>query len=114
VGVGQWQRRGNSYFPDDWLETDITLHIPTKSIDDPSRPFNIPGFHYRPLIGVIHSAFANAQANTFHLLPFKCLWKDPLDGHEERIFDELYASNFWLEAQNDLQRQLREPGFSLE
>ncbi|KAG2158543.1 uncharacterized protein EDB93DRAFT_1076593 [Suillus bovinus] len=101
-------------FPDDWLETGITLDIPTKSKDEPFRPFNIPGFHYRPLVGVMCSAFADIQGNVFHLLPFQCLWKDPLDSHQEYIFDELYTSDSWLAVQDDLQRQPREPGCSLE
>jgi hypothetical protein len=37
-----------------------------------------------------------------------------LDGHEERIFDELYTSDAWLEAQDDLHKFPREPGCSLE
>jgi hypothetical protein len=108
--------KGTSVFPDDWLETDITLDIPTKSRDDPSRSFTVPGFHYRPLLGVIRSVFTDIQANAFHLLPFKRLWKDPLDdgpGHQ-RVFDELYTSDSWLQAQDDLQRQPREPGCTLE
>jgi hypothetical protein len=107
-------KNGTITFPDDWLETDITLDIPTKSKDDPSMSFSIPGFHYRPLVAVIRSAFADIQANAFHLLPFKRLWKDPLDGHQERVFDELYTSDSWLEAQDELQKQPREPGCSLE
>jgi hypothetical protein len=101
-------------FPDDWLKTDVTLNIPTKSTDDPFKFFSITGFHYRPLVGVIRSAFTDIQANAFHLLPFKRLWKDPLDDHQERVFDELYTSDSWLQAQDDLQRQPREPSCSLE
>jgi hypothetical protein len=101
-------------FPDDWLKTDVTLNIPTKSTDDPFKLFSITGFHYRPLVGVIRSAFTDIQANAFHLLPFKRLWKDPLDDHQERVFDELYTSDSWLQAQDDLQRQPREPSCSLE
>jgi hypothetical protein len=100
-------------FPDDWQETDITLDIPSKSADEP-RSFNVRGFHYRPLVGVIRSAFADVQANAFHLLPFKRLWKDPLDDHQERVFDELYTSDSWLKAQDDLQRQPKETGCALE
>ncbi|KAG1819320.1 uncharacterized protein BJ212DRAFT_1249473, partial [Suillus subaureus] len=101
-------------FPDDWVELDITLDILTKSKDDPSRSFSIPGFHYRPLVAMICSAFADIQASAFHLFPFKCLWKDLLDDHQECVFDELYSSDSWLEAQEELQRQLREPGCSLK
>ncbi|KIK31667.1 hypothetical protein CY34DRAFT_50930, partial [Suillus luteus UH-Slu-Lm8-n1] len=101
-------------FPDNWVETDVNLNIPTKSKDDQGISFSIKGFHYRPLVGVIRSAFSDIQANAFHLFPFKRLWKDPLDGHEERVFDELYTSDSWLSAQDDLQRQPKEPGCSLE
>ncbi|KIK35492.1 hypothetical protein CY34DRAFT_16981 [Suillus luteus UH-Slu-Lm8-n1] len=106
--------KGTVTFPDDWLETDIVLDIPTKSKDDESRSFTIPGLHYRPLTAVIRSAFADIQANAFHLFPFKRLWKDPLDNHQERVFDELYTSDSWLEAHDHLQRQPREPNCSLE
>lgn len=101
-------------FPDDWIETSVTINIPTKSKEDAPRPYTIPGFHYRPLIEVIRAAFADAQARAFHLLPFKRLWKDPLDGHQERMYDELYTSDAWLEAQDDLQKLPKDPGCSLE
>jgi hypothetical protein len=106
--------KGTVRFPDDWLETDMTLEIPTRSQEDSPTTFNIPGFHYRPLVAVIRSAFADVQASAYHLFPFRRIWKDPLDDHQERIFDELYTSDSWLEAQDDLQRQPREPGCSLE
>jgi hypothetical protein len=106
--------KGGVTFPDDWLETDIAIDIPMRSEDNPSTSFSIPGFHYHPLVAVIQSAFADIQANAFHLFPFKRLWKDLLDDHQEHVFDELYTSESWLQAQDDLQRQPREPGCSLE
>ncbi|KAG2737333.1 hypothetical protein P692DRAFT_20762048, partial [Suillus brevipes Sb2] len=104
----------SAVFPDDWVETDVNIDIPTKSKDDQSQSFSVSGFHYRPLVAVIRSAFADIQANAFHLFPFKRLWKDPLDNQEQRVYDELYTSNSWLEAQDDLQRQPKESGCSLE
>ncbi|KAG2739784.1 hypothetical protein P692DRAFT_201872909 [Suillus brevipes Sb2] len=101
-------------FPDDWIETNVTIEIPTKSKEDRSRPYSIPGFHYRPLVEVIRAAFTDAQARAYHLFPFKRMWKDPLDDHEERIYDELYTSDAWLEAQDDLHKQPKESGCSLE
>jgi hypothetical protein len=101
-------------FPDDWIETSVTINIPTKSKEDPPTPYTIPGFHYRPLVEVIRAAFADAQARAFHLSPFKRLWKDPLDGHQERMYDELYTSDAWLEAQDDLQKLPKVSGCSLE
>jgi hypothetical protein len=101
-------------FPDDWIQTSIVIDIPTKSKEDGPQPYNVPGLYYHPLVKVIHTAFADIQAQAFHLLPFKWMWKDPLDSHEERIFDKLYTSDVWLEAQDNLHKLPREPGCSLE
>lgn len=101
-------------FPDNWVETDVSIDIPTKEKEASPMSYTIPGFHYRPLIEVIRAAFADAQAGAFHLFPFKRLWKDPLDGRQERIYDELYTSDAWLEAQDDLHKLQKEPGCSLE
>lgn len=101
-------------FPDDWIQADVTIKIPTKSKEDDAKPFSVTGFHFRPLIEVIRSAFTDIQANAFHLSPFKRMWKDPLDNHEERIFDELYTSDSWLDAQDEVQKLPREPGCKLE
>jgi hypothetical protein len=70
-------------FPDDWTQASITINIPMKMGKDDARPFSIPGFHFHPLVEVIQSAFMDIQASTFHILPFKHLWKDPLDNHQE-------------------------------
>ncbi|KAG2061143.1 hypothetical protein BDR06DRAFT_1049379 [Suillus hirtellus] len=106
-------RRNKIEFPDDWAQADVTISIPTKSKDD-ARLFTVPGFHFRPLIEVICSAFVDVQANAFHLSPFKYMWKDPLDSHQERVFNELYTSDSWLDAQDELQKLPREPGCTLE
>ncbi|KAG2049933.1 hypothetical protein BDR06DRAFT_892788, partial [Suillus hirtellus] len=101
-------------FPDDWIETTVTIDIPTKVREDSPRPYTIPGFHYCPLVEVIRAAFADTQARAFHLLPSKRIWKDPLNNHQERIYDELYTSDAWLEAQDDLHKLPKESGCSLE
>ncbi|KAG2335865.1 hypothetical protein BDR05DRAFT_1006378 [Suillus weaverae] len=81
-------------FLDDWKQASITIKIPTKLKDDDARAFSIPRFHFCPLV--------------------ECLWKDPLDNHEERVFDELYTSDSWLDAQDQVQKLPREPGCTLE
>jgi hypothetical protein len=101
-------------FPDDWIQANVTIKIPTKSKEDDAIPFSVPGLHFRPLIEVIRSAFTDIQASAFHLSPFKRLWKNPLNNRQERIFDELYTSDSWLDAQDELQKLPKEPGCSLE
>jgi hypothetical protein len=65
-------------------------------------------------VEVIRAAFADIQAGAFHLTPFKRLWRDPLDDHQERVYDELYTSDAWLEAQDNIQKLPKEQGCSLE
>jgi hypothetical protein len=77
------ENRKQVSFSDDWIQTSITIDIPTKSQEDGPLPYTIPGFHYRPLVNVICMAFAYVQARAFHLMPFQQLWKDPLEGHQE-------------------------------
>jgi Plavaka transposase len=101
-------------FPDDWMEASVTIQIPMKSKEDEARPFSVSGLHFRPLVEVIRSAFTDIQASAFHLSPFKRLWKDPLDNHQEHIYDELYTSDSWLDAQDEVQKLPREPGCKLE
>ncbi|KAG2128016.1 uncharacterized protein EDB93DRAFT_1096230 [Suillus bovinus] len=107
-------KRRRVTFPDDWIKTSITISILTKSKEEDPQPYTTPGFHYRPLVEVKHAEFADVQARAFHLSPFQWLWKDPLDSHQERIFDKLYTSDAWLEAQDNLQKLPKEPGCSLE
>ena len=111
---GDTENGRGTEFPDDWVWASVNINIPMKSREDGVRPFTVHGFHFHPLVKVLQSAFADVQASAFHLLPFKRLWKDPLDNHEERIFDELYTSDSWLDAQDELQKLPREPGCSLE
>ncbi|OSX57456.1 hypothetical protein POSPLADRAFT_1050105 [Postia placenta MAD-698-R-SB12] len=63
---------------------------------------------------VIRSAFAEPLARQFHLFPFKRLWQSTSASHTERVYDELYTSDAWLQAHDDLQRQPPEPGCQLE
>ncbi|KAH7920743.1 hypothetical protein BV22DRAFT_1020666 [Leucogyrophana mollusca] len=103
-------------FPDDWKEETVTIQIPTRD-KDPSgmgKTYSVPGFHFRPLVGVIRAAFAEAQAKAFHLSPFKRFWTSSVDGTEQRVYDELYTSDAWLEAHNELQKQPFQPGCKLE
>ncbi|KAG2049220.1 hypothetical protein BDR06DRAFT_984493 [Suillus hirtellus] len=36
-------------FPDNWIEANVTINIPTKLREDEAIPFSVPGFHFCPL-----------------------------------------------------------------
>jgi Plavaka transposase len=100
---------------DGWIESDVTISVPT-GLRDPSGkglPFSIPGLHYRSLLATIKAALVDTTSQRFHFSPFKRIWKHP-DGSEERVFDEVYTSDAWLEAHNILQKQRNEPECKLE
>jgi hypothetical protein len=69
--------KGTITFPDNWIEADVNIDIPTKSKDDQSQSFRVPGFHYQPIVTVIRSAFADIQANAFHLFPSSACGRTP-------------------------------------
>jgi hypothetical protein len=103
------------YSKDGWVETDISISIPTGVKDAQGRGqlFSVPGLHYRSLLGVMKSAITDITAHRFHFSPFKRLWQKP-SGAEERCFDEAYTSDAWIETHDKLQKQPNEPGCTLE
>ncbi|EGO25512.1 hypothetical protein SERLADRAFT_368908 [Serpula lacrymans var. lacrymans S7.9] len=76
--------------------------------------FNVTGMHYCPLIEVIKEAFSSPLAKKFHLFPFKQFFQANSTAPVERVFDEVYTSDAWLQAHDNLQKQPPEPGCNLE
>lgn len=97
-----------------WKNVPLSLSIPTGTAigRTSSAMFTVPGASVRSLVAVIRSAFATPLAQHFHLTPFKRLWNS-LSG-EQRVYDELYTSDAWLEADDELQKSPREEGCTLE
>ncbi|KIM52021.1 hypothetical protein SCLCIDRAFT_90843, partial [Scleroderma citrinum Foug A] len=75
--------------------------------------FIIPGLMYRSLVSVIQTAFSEPISQWFHFTPFKCIWKSAL-GREQHVFDELYSSDAWNKAHNEIQKQKRTDNCQLE
>ncbi|KAF8189081.1 hypothetical protein K438DRAFT_2144948, partial [Mycena galopus ATCC 62051] len=97
---------------DGWKEIDVDIKIPAgKNL--PPHKFTVPGLHRRSIVEVIKSAFTDASARDFHLIPFKRLAKSA-SGVITRIYDEVYTCNAWIEVHNALQKLPAEPGCKLE
>ena len=101
---------------DSWTKSSLQIHVPTREKDPNGngRPFIVPNFMHRPITSVIKAAFAESTSKLFHLIPFKRVWKSPTTGKEQRIYDELYCSDAWLAAHDDLQKEKRQDGCGLE
>ncbi|KIK33529.1 hypothetical protein CY34DRAFT_99446 [Suillus luteus UH-Slu-Lm8-n1] len=104
------------YRRDRWKEAAAEILIPTREKDPNGngQVFTVPGFQYRPLTAVIHAAFSEAASKWFHFTPFKRFWKSSVTGQEQRLHDELYTSDAWIQAHDDLQKQRRNDGCKLE
>jgi hypothetical protein len=98
---------------DGWVETAVDIEIPAGVRNAPSRKFSVPGLHHRSIVQVIKAAFAEVTALQFHLTPFK-RFHTTASGTDERVYDEVYASDAFIEAHNVLQKSPREPGCTLE
>ena len=101
---------------DRWKRTSIDISVPTRENkkEGNGRTFSVDGLLYRPILDVIRAVFAEASSKTFHLTPFKWVWKSPVTGREQRVYDELYASDAWNEAQDEIMKQRRDDGCQLE
>ena len=67
----------------------------------------------RSLTAVIKTAFSKPISKWFHLTPFKHIWKSP-SGQEQHVFDELYSSDAWNNAHDQIQKQKHADDCQLE
>lgn len=98
---------------DDWREVSVEIEIPVPKKGSPPEKFNVPGLHHRSIVEVIKATFGAPTALPFHLTPFRRIHVDPT-GKETRIYDEVYSSQAFEDAHNDLQKQPRVDGCMLE
>ena len=101
---------------DRWKHTTVEISVPTreKKKEGNGLTFSVDGLHYRPILDVVRAIFAEASSKSFHLTPFKRLWKSPVTGHEQRVYDELYTSDAWNQAHDEIMKQRRDDGCKLE
>jgi hypothetical protein len=103
---------GAPWLKDGWSESTVDIEIPAGIKNALPRTFSVPGLHHRSIVEVIRAAFAEVTALQFHLTPFK-RFRTTATG-EERVYDEVCASDAWLEAHNALQKSPQEAGCKLE
>ena len=101
---------------DGWRRTTIEISVPTreKNKEGNGRIFSMDGFRYRSITDVVCAVFAEASSKWFHLTPFKKLWQSPVTGREQCVYDEVYTSDAWIQAQDEIMKQRRSNGCKLE
>ncbi|KAJ6608455.1 hypothetical protein B0H10DRAFT_2226861 [Mycena sp. CBHHK59/15] len=104
---------GEPWMKDGWKEASVEIELPDGAKNAPPWKFTVPCLHYRPIVEVIKSAFAEVTALQFHLAPFKH-FQTITAGAEEHVYDEVYMSDVWLAKHETLQRSPCEPNCKLE
>lgn len=89
---------------DDFQEATLEIPVPSGEPNKDPEIFPIPGFHFQSLISVIKAAFESPLADHFHLSPYRLFRKSPITNEDERIFSELYDSDAFIAAHDEIQR----------
>ncbi|KAI6110396.1 hypothetical protein EDD16DRAFT_1690039 [Pisolithus croceorrhizus] len=104
------------FHKDGWMETSVSIEVPTHDCnpDGNGQTFTVPSFSYHKLTTVIKTAFSSHTLRFFHLAPFQCVWQSPVTGKEQWLYDELYTSDAWIKAHDEVQKQRHDDGCTLE
>jgi hypothetical protein len=101
-----------------WIESTVKITLPAEHTAKGSEPqsaeYDIPGVFHRSLTEIVKEAFQDPVAQTFHLTPFKQLWKHSNNEPPVRLHSELYTSDAMLEEYNKISSSPGEPGCNLE
>ena len=90
-------------------EASVDIEVPSGDKNVPSAKFSVTGLHYRPLLSILRSAFADPLAAKFHLSPYKMFHKSPTSGVEQRVYSEMYDSDAFIEEHDRVQRATLPP-----
>ncbi|EIW80786.1 hypothetical protein CONPUDRAFT_57709 [Coniophora puteana RWD-64-598 SS2] len=87
--------------------------------EDPDAPppgtfrFTVPNFHHRSLCTIIREVFTQTPSKSFHYHPFKLFHQSSPERPPERVYQDAFTADAFLDADRKLQESLPEPGCSL-
>ncbi|KAF7293837.1 hypothetical protein HMN09_01179600 [Mycena chlorophos] len=113
----QFLRGETSEVKDGWQTGSVTIDVPDhrrRKDDEPLLQYSIPDLHFRDLTETITATLSDATARVFHFTPFRQFWQPRDGGPAQRVHDEIFSSEAYIEEYIKLQRQPPEPGCTLE
>lgn len=93
---------------DGWQEKSVRIKLPAEDRKKRTRgeeitpEFEITGIHHRSIMDVIYKALDDPGSPPLHYTPYKEYWKPTASSTQERIYSELYSSDSWLEAHEEV------------
>lgn len=116
INAGEAEHSAEDTPGDVWREGSVKLSMPKERVswanrggEDAAPTYEVKGIWYRPLLGLVRSAFEDVTACKYHWFPFTLLWNKPGADKPERLYSELYNTDTFLQEHEKLQAQLRNP-----
>lgn len=102
---------------DGWKECAVEIDVPDGQKHSPGDPpvltFSVPSFNYCSLVRTIKAALSAIPSSQCHFLPFKQFWKHR-NNTGEWVHGELYSSDVFIQAHEELQALTPEDDCTLE
>lgn len=100
---------------DGWIASQLKIQVPfasTTGAESRESTFTVDGFHRRKIVPLIKDVLENDPAvRDFHFSPYRQTWSNPAtpDLPPQRVFDEVYSSDAFIEADIAVQQLPRPP-----
>jgi hypothetical protein len=92
------------------------VFVSSETFDEFGDNIDVPGLRTRSLVNVIRAHFSTPTSESIgplHYTPYKHYWQHGAESIE-RIYDELYTGDAWIQEHERLQDQPITPGCQLE
>lgn len=104
---------------DGWRKSAVKILVPDgkphpSSTHSSIPTFSVPGLMHRSVTAIIKAVWTSPESSGFQHVPYRQYWTRGRDGVEERVHGELYTSEVFNAAYEELQIQSPEPGCKLE
>jgi hypothetical protein len=112
-GEDGWQ---DEFAVGDWVKTRIKIKVPfhKRMLHPGEKVFDAGTLHHRKLVSVIREKILQPSCHShLHFEPYELHWQPNEYSEPVRVHGELYTSEAFIEAHNDLQGAPGEPGCDL-
>ena len=110
--------KSNSIVQDGWKKESVKIRALIEGAqltNEKKHPeIEIKGLHHRRLVDIIAESLSQSDAWLMHYTPYKEYWKPTGSSQPQRIYGELYSSDAWLEAHEELQTSPSVPNDDIE
>ena len=99
-----------------WSHSPITISVPFHCQMPNPGPcdYTVPDFHHRCLVSIICDKLSDPFHHCiYHYEPYELRWHPPNKAHDVRVHGELYVSDTFIKAQEQLLASPREPDCDL-